>query len=43
MKKEYEAPEFEVIKFESEDIITTSGINTKTDVLTQDSLLIYNF
>ncbi len=43
MKKEYIAPEFEVVQFESEDIITDSakGINEKA--LTQESLLIYNF
>ena len=43
MKKEYKSPEFEVIKFESEDIITDSakGINEKA--LTQDGLLIYDF
>ena len=43
MKKEYEAPEFEVVRFESEDVITnsTQGIAEKT--LTQESLLIYNF
>ena len=43
MKKEYEAPEFEVMRFESEDIITASGITPKADTLTKESLLIYNF
>ena len=43
MKKEYITPEFEIVQFKSEDIITSStqGINKKT--LTQDSLLIYDF
>ena len=44
MKKEYEAPEFEVVNFESEDIIAgTSGITPKADTLTKESLLIYDF
>lgn len=28
MKKKYEAPDFEIIKFEVEDIITASGLAT---------------
>ena len=43
MKKEYISPEFEIVQFKSDDMITnsTQGINEKT--LTQDSLLIYDF
>ena len=43
MKKEYIAPEFEITKFESEDIIAASGITPKADTLTKESLLIYDF
>lgn len=28
MKKQYEAPSIEIIEFETEDIITSSGVDT---------------
>ena len=31
MKEQYITPETEVIRFEAEDVITTSGINIGTD------------
>ena len=43
MKKKYTVPEFKVVKFESENIITSSGMETKDKTLTKDSLLIYDF
>ena len=31
MKEKYETPEMEVVEFEAEDIITTSGMGGETD------------
>lgn len=43
-KKQYEKPAMEVIRFETEDIITTSGgfpdNNYGTEILPDDSMLI---
>lgn len=38
-KKQYEKPAMEVIRFETEDIITTSG-DYGTDILPDESMLI---
>ena len=43
MKKEYITPEFEIVQFESEDMITNSTQGIAEKALTQDSLLIYDF
>ena len=45
MKKEYKAPNFEVVRFESEDIITnpTSTLTLNEEMLKKESLLIYDF
>lgn len=32
MKERYEIPEMEIVKFETEDIITTSGNNNDNDL-----------
>lgn len=32
MKEKYEAAEMEVIEFETEDVITTSGVNPGLDI-----------
>lgn len=33
MKEKYTAPEMEVVEFETEDIITTSGIGGETPIV----------
>ncbi len=33
MKKQYEAPVAEIVRFSAEDVITTSGNGTETEIM----------